>query len=550
MTSVQASRSALAALAAMVASSCVASHTAEGEFDTSLVASETLFDLRAPAAGDAVDSDTVPVELGVRFQASVAGKLRGVRFYRGAANPAGYTVHLWSASGGVLATATAVDGALPGWQEATFSAPVTIAKDTAFVASYFTSNGRYAGTNAGFATALTSGDLTAPAGAGVYHYGASGGFPADRFESSNYWVDVRFEPDATTPPPPPPSGCDRTASNAATLATAWNAATGGQTICLASGSYGTFKASSKPSVVTVRAQTGATATMELNFNGASNVRLDGLTITGGSLVNATRNITIANSTFTGALQIVNIANGNILLDHNTHQNINAPAGSTPARVHLAYGSATPSGVTIQRSLFAGGDADGVQTGVGVTLLDNEFRDILDNGPNHTDAIQLLGASGAVVRGNYIHNCASGIVAYDGIDHATIENNVIDLRGRPWGIELYSDDSSLVRHNTLRSGACDFNLPCGIISLNRKSADDAGRGTVVRDNIATQIDVENGSTLAAHDHNLLRTANGSGDVIGTPVFTGGAAPTSYAGFRLATGSPGRAAASDGTNIGIP
>lgn len=109
---------------------------------------------------------------------------------------------------------------------------------------------------------------------------------------------------------------------------------------------------------------------------------------------------------------------------------------------------------------------------------------------------------------------------------------------------------MVRHNTLAFGACDSNLPCGLIDINRKAADDAGRGTVVRDNIATAINLEDGSMGAARDHNLLRNEADSGDLVGAPVFVGGASPNSDAGFRLATGSPGSAAASDGTDIGIP
>ena len=53
---------------------------------------------------------------------------------------------------------------------------------------------------------------------------------------------------------------------------------------------------------------------------------------------------------------------------------------TPARVHLSYSSETPSGVTIKDSLFDGGNADGIQTGVGVNIIGNEFRNIHETGP--------------------------------------------------------------------------------------------------------------------------------------------------------------------------
>lgn len=343
--------------------------------------------------------------------------------------------------------------------------------------------------------------------------------------------------------------CDRLATNAATLASQWSAATAGQTICLASGSYGTFSAGAKPGVVTVKPQSGATPVMALRFNGANNVRIEGLTLTSAVLLGSTRNVTITGSRFTGAATIDGVAQSNILFDGNTHLNLNAPPGAAPARIHLPYSSATHSGVTIQNSRFEGGDADGIQTGVGVDILNNQFKDIQENGPNHTDSVQLLGAPGSVVRGNYFLNCATGIVAYDGVERALIEDNVLDLRGRPWAIELYSDNGSVVRHNTLQHGVCDWNLPCGIIDITRKTADEVGRGTVIVDNVATEISVSNGSTVAERHHNLLRRYAQGGELTGVPVFVGGAAPTDRSGFRLAAGSPGKAAASDGTDIGV-
>ena len=118
---------------------------------------ETLFGTQAPPSGSAVDGDTAAVELGVKFKASVAGSASAVRFYRGAANAAGYMVRLWTLDGKELARATASDGAVPGWQEARFANPVALSAGTLYVASYYTSNGRYAGVNGGLTNAVTSG---------------------------------------------------------------------------------------------------------------------------------------------------------------------------------------------------------------------------------------------------------------------------------------------------------------------------------------------------------------------------------------------------------
>jgi hypothetical protein len=267
----------------------------------------------------------------------------------------------------------------------------------------------------------------------------------------------------------------------------------------------------------------------------------------GSISDGARDITIRNSAFSGALTIIGVANSNILLDHNTHI---LCSGCAPARVHLAYNQQAHSGVTISNSLFADGDSDGIQTGVGVNIIHNEFRNILEDGPNHTDNIQLIDAPGAVVRGNWIHQTRSGstqaITAFNGLDHGVIEDNVVDMSwsgSRPWGIELQQDNGSIVRHNTLvYSAGCAFNLPCGLIAIRAQSS-----GTTVVDNIATRVDVDS-STLAARHHNMLRQSAGSGDTTGTPAYSGGASPTTYDGFRLAAGSPGKNAASDGTDVG--
>lgn len=344
--------------------------------------------------------------------------------------------------------------------------------------------------------------------------------------------------------------CTQTLSPGANVATAVASAAAGSTICLNSGSYGsvTLSGITKSSRVTIRSASGRGASMNLTFqNGTNGITADSVTVTGAALSgSSTKNVTVQNSTFTGSLVINGLANSNVLFDGNTHNNIQGGGQfSSPARIHLSYSSSTPSGVTIQNSQMDGGSADGVQTGVGVNIIGNEFSNIREGSCSdcHTDAIQLLGAAGSVIRGNYIHNVATGIVAFDGVTRATIEYNVIDTQGRPWGIELYADDNSIIRHNTLLYRAnCDYNSTCGTISLDHKAADPAGRGTIIVDNIATSIATVNGSTYAERHHNLLRSGAVSGDVAGSPIYVGGTIPVTRAGFQLAGNSPGKTAAS--------
>jgi hypothetical protein len=348
-------------------------------------------------------------------------------------------------------------------------------------------------------------------------------------------------------------GCHR--ATPGSLARVVSSAHAGDKICLAAGDYGTFRGAAKRGTVTLSGDRRRSARMTLELSGARGLVLEHLRIRGGTLTGDTRNILIRDSTFSAPTTIDGLAGANVRFDRDTFNNMNVPSlHATPARIHLAYGSGTASGVTISRSLFAGGDADGIQTGVGVRIVDNEFRDILGHGgPNHTDAIQLLGAPHAVVRGNYIHHSDSGIVAYDGLAAATIEDNVVDLTEpgsmRPWGIEVYSDNGSTVRHNTLKYGRCKYRLPCGLIDINRKQGDPAGQGTTVTDNVATQISLQNGSALARRGGNLVRIDAEDGDRRGVPKFAGGRDPDDYRGFLLAPGSPGRRSASDSSNPGI-
>ena len=144
------------------------------------------------------DSDTSAVELGVKFKSDVAGSIKGIRFYKGSTNTGTHTGSLWTATGTLLAQATFTNETASGWQTVTFSAPVAIAANTLYVASYHTNVGHYAGDNGYFsATGVDNGPLHVPqdgvsGGNGVYAYGSTPVFPTSTWSASNYWVDVVF----------------------------------------------------------------------------------------------------------------------------------------------------------------------------------------------------------------------------------------------------------------------------------------------------------------------------------------------------------------------
>jgi hypothetical protein len=149
------------------------------------------------------DDDTASVELGVRFVSARQGVVAGISFYKSPQNLGPHTGTLWTGDGESLATVQFSNETESGWQTATFEHPVAIAPGTEYVASYFAPHGRYAADVGGFRSPMTRGDLTVPAGGGVFAYG-SGGFPSSVYQDSNYFVDVLFHPGVVNPVPLPP----------------------------------------------------------------------------------------------------------------------------------------------------------------------------------------------------------------------------------------------------------------------------------------------------------------------------------------------------------
>jgi hypothetical protein len=139
-------------------------------------------------------SDGSPVQLGVKFSATQAGSITGIRFYKVPDNAGTHTGSLWSSTGTLLATGTFASESTQGWEELDFSSPVSITAGTAYVGSYHTTAAHYAYTANGLASAVASGPLTTLAGGGVYAYGSASTFPSNA-TGTNYWVDVVY----TTP---------------------------------------------------------------------------------------------------------------------------------------------------------------------------------------------------------------------------------------------------------------------------------------------------------------------------------------------------------------
>jgi len=153
-------------------------------------------------------SDGQPIELGVKFRAEVSGVVRALRFYKGAANGGVHVGQLYSAAGDLLGEATFTDETASGWQEAPLSPPVAIAANATYVAAYHSASGFFAFQSGGMAAGTTGRPLRLLAngedgGNAVYQYTATPAFPASSGNGANYFVDVRFQPDAPFDGDPP-----------------------------------------------------------------------------------------------------------------------------------------------------------------------------------------------------------------------------------------------------------------------------------------------------------------------------------------------------------
>jgi hypothetical protein len=138
------------------------------------------------------NSDSLEVNLGVRFTSSANGVIEGIKYYKSANDIGTHTGSLWTSTGTLLATVTFSNETASGWQTAIFDNPIAVNAGTTYVASY-QSNGNYASTANYFTTNHVSGVLTAPAaGNGVYAYGSANLFPTNSYSATNYWVDVIF----------------------------------------------------------------------------------------------------------------------------------------------------------------------------------------------------------------------------------------------------------------------------------------------------------------------------------------------------------------------
>src|SRR5438045_6259539 len=155
---------------------------------TVAAAGQTLFTTQTPAVVNA--NDGTNYELGTSFTSDTAGYISALRFCKGSLETGTHVGRIWSATGQQLASTTFAGETAAGWQQQSLS-PLAIAANTTYIVSVNTGAQYYVGTNSGLATQIVNQHLRSVVGNNGL-YGASGQFPTNSYQSSNYFRDIVF----------------------------------------------------------------------------------------------------------------------------------------------------------------------------------------------------------------------------------------------------------------------------------------------------------------------------------------------------------------------
>ena len=261
------------------------------------------------------------------------------------------------------------------------------------------------------------------------------------------------------------------------------------------------------------------------------------------------------------------AGGNIVFAHNTITGVSAGASTQEGALQLTNTSTCESstGITVEYNTFSYGIGDFIQTAGNVcraVIRYNQFINKDDptnctgytSGCPHSDGIQgVSDSTGIVITGNYFKNQVDCILTADGsYANMTFTDNVCvvttavrPIQGAGW------TGTSLVEHNTVVSPSDGSSWDATHDGVNTS-------GMTGRNNIFTQgigNGIQAGGQWSVFDYNFSDCTSGNpcgthniDPAGGAVTFTGGSNPSTWIGYKLATGSRGKNAASDGTDMG--
>jgi hypothetical protein len=418
-------------------------------------------------------SDATAKELGVQFQAKVAGYVTGVRFYKGAQNTGVHTGSLWDNKGNLLASVQFSNETSSGWQTASFAKPVSVAANVTYVISYFAPNGHYSLNAHYFANqphstkTLVALQNTASSPNGVYASAPSPGtFPSQSGGGANYWVDVVFNTKLLNPQPAPaaPTGLTATVQSDNSVTLNWQASSSANTITqytvYRNGNQLATTLGTAFAYTDTTAQAGSTYSYQVqatDSTGATSVLSDPVSVTvssssqGGSSTGSTTTCPLpkypdatcagvpsdtALSAYAGP---TDITTANTVIDAQNITScltISAP-GVVIKRSHI---SATGCADVVLNN--AGSKYHGGYSGTGLIIQDSEIDCRDTNGT-------ALGDNNLTALRNNIHGCENG---FDMDLNADIEDNYIhDLfqssAAHTDGLQSYDGSGVKLIHNT-------------------------------------------------------------------------------------------------------
>lgn len=154
------------------------------------VTSSSLFAASTPAILDSGQATAGGLDVGIKFQSTIAGQITAVRFYKSTGNTGTHLGTVWSASGSNLGSATFTGETASGWQEQALGTPVAIAANTPYVVSYHMQVGHFSYSN-GFGP-VSNPPLSASASFYTFGGGSSAIFPSTS-SGANYFADFVFQ---------------------------------------------------------------------------------------------------------------------------------------------------------------------------------------------------------------------------------------------------------------------------------------------------------------------------------------------------------------------
>jgi hypothetical protein len=163
---------------------------------------QNLFGTQTPATTNNTDGANVNYELGLRFTASTAGQVNGVRFFKASSESGVHTGKLWSATGALLGSVVFSNETASGWQTAHLATPIQLVAGAVYAVTVNTGASYYVATGNALAAKASSGNLDTVVGSnGIY--GPVGAYPTQSWQATNYFRDVVFQPATTSPAPTP-----------------------------------------------------------------------------------------------------------------------------------------------------------------------------------------------------------------------------------------------------------------------------------------------------------------------------------------------------------